>query len=562
MWVAQVSDVEAIKRESRNLRGTIAASLDAGGARFDENDAQIVKFHGIYQQEDRDARQERKRAGLEPAYQFMLRTRVPGGVLNAQQYLIEDELADRFGNGTLRITTRQGLQLHGILKGDLRATIRAVNESLLSTVAACGDVNRNVTACPAPPQNAAEAAVQDLAQRLAAHFTPRTPAYHEIWIDGEKLETPEEEAEDPIYGRTYLPRKFKMGVALPGDNCIDVYTQDIGFVAVIRERELLGYTVLVGGGMGMTHGKTTTYPRTANPFCFVAPDDAIAVAEAIVTTQRDFGDRTNRKHARLKYLVEERGVAWMRAEVERRLGRPLPLPVDVAFDDVRDHLGWIAQADGRYTLGLYIANGRIKDTQSVRLRTALRELVAHFKPELRLTAQQNILLAGIRAEDRDAIEAVLRANGVQTNTAALGVARYAMACPALPTCGLALTDAERALPEIVEEIARELEVLGLADERLSIRMTGCPNGCARPYMGDVGFVGRSKDLYDVFLGGDWANSKLNWLYKSSVTRSQLVCELRPLLHAWKHERRTNETFGDYCSRVGRDRLRELAEVSA
>ena len=559
-----MSDVESIKRESNHLRGTIAQSLRAGGARFDESDSQLIKFHGIYQQEDRDARQQRKKAGLEPSYQFMLRTRVPGGVLTADQYLVHDALADRFGNGSLRITTRQGLQMHGILKGGLRATIAEINASLLSTLAACGDVNRNVMACPAPATAKAQEEVAELAQQLARHFTPKASAYHEIWVDGEAIETPNpaQESEDPIYGRTYLPRKFKMGVALPGDNCIDVYTQDIGFAAVVREGDVLGYTVLVGGGMGMTHGKTTTYPRTASPFCFVAPHDAIAVAQAIVTTQRDFGDRTNRKHARLKYLVEERGVAWLRAEVERRLGQCLQLPVDVTFNDVCDHLGWLRQNDGRLALGVHIPSGRIRDTREVRLRTALRAIIALFQPSLRLTAQQNILLCGIGAEDRHTVARIFGANGVQTEPEALDISRYALACPALPTCGLALTDAERALPDIVGEIARELEKLCLEHERISIRMTGCPNGCARPYMGDVGFVGRSKDLYDIYLGGDWANTHLNWAYKSSVPRAQLVDELRPLLHAWKHERDAGETFGDYCSRVGRERLRELAEVSA
>ena len=559
-----MSDVEEIKLKSRNLRGTIVDSIQAGGSRFDERDMQLIKFHGIYQQEDRDARQERKKAGREPAYQFMLRTRIPGGVLTAQQYLTEDILADRFGNGTLRITTRQGLQLHGILKGDLRSTIREISASLLSTIAACGDVNRNVMACPAPPKSAAEKAVQDLAQQLAMHFAPRTGAYHEIWIDGEKIDAPSfvEEPADPIYGRTYLPRKFKMGVALPGDNCIDLFTQDIGFVAALRDDEIVGYTVLVGGGMGMTHGKTTTYPRTANPFCFIAPQDAIEVAEAIVTTQRDFGDRTNRKHARLKYLVEERGVAWLRAEVERRIGRSLQLPVEVSFDDVCDHLGWQKQDDEHFALGLYVESGRVKDTERVQLRTALRDVITRFQPQIRLTGQQNILLLGIRAEQRETVTTLLRVRGIETDPSALGVRRYAMACPAIPTCGLALTDAERALPDLIAEVERELEALSLADERLSIRITGCPNGCARPFMGDVGFVGRSRDLYDIYLGGDWANTHLNWLYKSSVRRPQLVEELRPLLTSWKHGRRAAETFGDYCSRIGRERLVELSEVSA
>jgi sulfite reductase (ferredoxin) len=555
---------EEIKLRSHNLRGSIAESLDAGGTRFNESDVQLLKFHGSYQQEDRDARAERKKAGLEPAYQFMLRTRVPGGVLSAEQYLVEDSLADRFGNGTLRITTRQGLQLHGILKGNLRSTIREIATSLLSTVAACGDVNRNVMACPAPPRTAAEIAVQELAQRLAVHFTPRTRAYHEIWIDGEKVEAPEidEEPPDPIYGRTYLPRKFKMGVSLPGDNCIDVYTQDIGFVAVLDGGALVGYTVLAGGGLGMTHGKATTYPRAATPLCLITPDDAIAVAEAIITTQRDFGDRTNRKHARLKYVVEERGIDWLRAEVEQRLGRSLEGPREVEFHDVADHLGWQEQADGRWALGVYVENGRVKDSERARVRSGLRHVIERFKPSLRLTAQQNIMLFDFDARSRGIVTRLLRDDGIETEAQALGVRRYAMACPAIPTCGLAVADAERVLPDIIDDIACVLDDLGLAKERLSVRMTGCPNGCARPYMGDVGFVGRSKDLYDIYLGGDWANTRLNWVYKTSVRRTELVNELRPLLRSWRDQRRGGETFGDFCTRIGRERLEQTVEVLA
>jgi sulfite reductase (ferredoxin) len=559
-----MSDVEAIKRASRNLRGTIAESLDAGGSRFSEDDLQLIKFHGTYQQEDRDLRQERKRAGLEPAYQFMLRSRIPGGVVSSEQYLVQDRISDRFGNGTLRITTRQGIQLHGILKGDLRATIREISASLLSTIAACGDVNRNVMTCPAPPKNDAEASVQALAHELALHFAPTTGAYHDIWIDGEKIAShgADEEPVDPIYGQTYLPRKFKMGVTLPGDNCIDVYTQDIGFAAILRDDCVIGYTLLVGGGMGSTHGKVTTYPRAATPFAFVTPDEAIEVASALLTTQRDFGDRTNRKHARFKYLVEERGIAWLRGEVEGRLGRSLSLPVDVPFDDVNDHLGWIEQRDGTFALGLYIENGRVKDAGSKRIRTGLREVVERFSPQIRLTGQQNILLLGIGAGDRVAVTSLLHEHGVETDPGAIGVRRYAMACPAAPTCGLAVAESERALPDLIGEIERELEALALAQERVSVRMTGCPNGCARPFMGDIGIVGRSKDLYDIYLGGDWANTRLNWTFRSSVRREDLVEALRPLFAAWKYGRADGETFGDYCERIGRDSLLELRAVPA
>jgi sulfite reductase (ferredoxin) len=552
-----MSNVETIKLLSKNLRGTIAQSLAAGGSRFDEADAQILKFHGMYQQEDRDLRAERKKAGQEPAWQFMLRSRIPGGALTPEQYLVHDALADRVGNATLRFTTRQGIQMHGILKGDLRTAIRKISKTLLSTIAACGDVNRNVMACPAPPRTAAQEAVQRLAHDLAVHFTPKTRAYHEIWIDGERVDTPEigEEPVDPIYGRTYLPRKFKMGVTTVDDNCIDAYTQDIAFVAIIEGERLTGYNVLAGGGMGMTHGKATTYPRLATPLCFIEPSEAIALAEAIVTVQRDYGDRTNRKHARFKYLVEERGIAWLKTQVEERTGLQLERPRESAFADACDHLGWRLERDGTYSLGMLIENGRVKDNPRALVRTGLRTVVERFCPKIRLTGQQNILLLGIAAEHREVITSLLRKHGIETDPQAHGIARYAMACPALPTCGLALTDAERALPEIVAQFQRDLDELVLGNERITVRMTGCPNGCARPYMGDVGIVGRSRDLYDLFVGGDAANTRLNLLYKSGVRRGELAAELYPLLRAWKDEREPGEAFGDYCNRVGVEYLR-------
>jgi sulfite reductase (ferredoxin) len=533
-----MSDVEAIKLASHALRGGIGASLDGGGTHFAADDAQLLKFHGIYQQEDRDARKARKAADEEPAYQFMLRTRVPGGVLTPQQYLAEDELAQRFGNGTLRITTRQGLQLHGLLKGDLRRIIRELTDVLLTSIAACGDVNRNVMACPDVPRSPAQEDAQQLAQALARHFTPATGAYHEIWVDGERVETPELEPEpvDPIYGATYLPRKFKMAVAVPPDNCVDAYTQDLAFVAQVCDDEITGYTVVVGGGMGMTHGKTTTYPRLATPLCFVHPEDAVAVAEAVVTTQRDFGDRTNRKHARLKYLVEEQGIEWIRAQVEQRIGFALKPPRAIRFEDVCDHLGWSEQPDGRWSLGIHVLSGRVADTEAVKSRSALRGLIAAYAPGIRLTAQQNILLQDIDAADRAGIDALLRAWGIETEPRSLGIRRDALACPAIPTCGLAVAEAERALPALLDEIGELIDQLGLRGERISIRMTGCPNGCARPYMGDIGIVGRSKDLYDVYFGGDFTNTRLNTLYRASVPRSEIVDTLRPALAAWKAQR--------------------------
>ena len=559
------SKVEALKASSAHLRGTIAQALGDETLSFGDDDAQLLKFHGTYQQEDRDQHQARKAEGNEKAHQFMVRTRIPGGVLSAAQYLAHDAIAERYANGTLRVTTRQGLQLHGVLKGDLRAAIHDVNASLLSTLAACGDVNRNVMACPAPLADRATAQVQAIAHRIAMHLAPRSQAYHEIWIDGERIETESSPAagdHEPIYGTTYLPRKFKIGVALPNDNCVDAFTQDVALVADLKDERLAGFTVLVGGGMGMTHGKTETHPRLATPLCFTLPDDALGVVEAIVTVQRDYGNRVNRKQARMKYLVEQRGIGWFRAEVERRLGRPLSPPRLVHFAGVDDHLGWHESHDGRWFLGLYVESGRIVDREPARLRSALRGIVARFGTGVHLTGQQNVLLTGLAIHDRAAVDRELAAHGISADPSALDVRRDAMACPALPTCGLALTDAERVLPSIVERFAAELAALGIGERRLSVRVTGCPNGCARPYMGDIGIVGRSKDLYDVFIGGDQANTRLNWLYRAAIRREALGAVVAPLLRGWRDDGEPNENFGDYCNRLGKDALLRRAQGEA
>ena len=553
------SKVEHIKVKSHNLRGHIAEELAQDTTHFSDEQVQLIKFHGLYQQEDRDARRDARQTrtvGAEKAYQFMIRSRIPGGALTAEQYLVEDDLAGRYANGTLRITTRQGLQLHGVLKGDLRSAIHTINEALLSTKSACGDVNRNVMACPAPVANRAQAQVEEIAHCIAMRLAPRSSAYHEIWVDGEQVHTIEplqENEVEPIYGPTYLPRKFKIGVAFQGDNCVDIYTQDIGLVAELDEERLAGFTILVGGGMGMTHGKSETFPRVGTPLCFATVDEVLPVVETIVTIQRDYGDRQNRKHARMKYVVEERGIAWFRAELERRLGHSVLDPHALSWHNVEDHLGWHIQGDGRWFLGLYVENGRIKDDFTGHLRTALRHAVQEFRPGIRLTGQQNILLTDLTEMQRAPLEALLAAYGVCTDPV-VGVRRYAMACPALPTCGLALAEAERALPELVRQIEADLVALGMADEPLSVRMTGCPNGCARPYMGDIGIVGRTKDVYNIYLGGDWSNTRLNTLYAASVHLKDLAATVRPLLALWRDERIAGETFGDFCYRVGLDYL--------
>lgn len=557
------SKVERVKKESRYLRGHIAEELQQENARFSEEQVQLLKFHGTYQQENRDLRQARKAAGEEKAYQFMVRSRIPGGVLTPEQYLVEDELAERYANGTLRITTRQGIQLHGVLKGNLHATIHGINEALLSTLAACGDVNRNVMACPAPTAGRAHARVHEIAHTIAMHLAPRSRAYHEIWIDGEQVATVQQPGDEvePIYGPSYLPRKFKIGVAFPGDNCIDVYTQDIGLVAHLEDgsstedERLAGFTVLIGGGMGMTHGKAETYPHLAQPLCYVTTDEVVEVAETIVTIQRDYGDRQNRKHARMKYVVAERGIPWFRAELESRLGRGVQEPRPLAWRDVEDHLGWHEQGDGRWFLGLYVENGRVKDVGNERLRTGLREVIAEFRPGIHLTAQQNILLTDIAEEQRALLDARLAEYGITTDPTRLGLRRLALACPALPTCGLALAEAERVSHSVVSQVEDELRALGLENEPVSIRMTGCPNGCARPYMGDIGIVGRSKDIYNIYIGGDQANTRLNTLYASLVHFKDLAATVRPLLKIWRADRQEGETFGDFANRVGVEHLR-------
>jgi len=557
------SKVEHIKSESDHLRGQIGEELAQDSTHFSDAQVQLIKFHGIYQQENRDARQARKAAGSEKAYQFMVRSRIPGGMLTAEQYLVEDELAGRYANGTLRITTRQGFQLHGIFKGDLHSTIHTINEALLSTLAACGDVNRNVMACPAPAASRAQAQVQEIAHRIAMHLAPRTHAYHEIWIDGEQVDIVslhEGDESEPIYGPTYLPRKFKIGVAFAGDNCIDAYTQDIGLVAALEGEHLGGFTILVGGGMGMTHGKTQTFPRLATPLCYATVDEVLPVVETIVMIQRDYGDRQNRKHARMKYVVEERGIAWFREELERRLGHSVQDPRTISWHDVEDHLGWHTQDDGRWFLGLYVENGRIKDDDTMQLRSGLRHAIEEFRPNIRLTAQQNILFIDLAETQRGPLMDLLAQYGIPTDPAEIGTRRFAMACPALPTCGLALAEAERALPGVIRQIEADLHALGLGNEPLSIRMTGCPNGCARPYMGDIGLVGRTKDIYNVYVGGDMLNTRLNTLYAASVHIRDVVATVRPLLALWRDERIPGEAFGDFCYRVGLEYLHNQVEA--
>ena len=541
------SKVELAKRRGRHLRGSIGDTLASGATHFGHDDVQLLKFHGTYQQDDRDARREREAAGLEKAYAFMVRVAIPAGAVTAEQYLALEELADQHANGTLRVTTRQGFQFHGVLKRDLKATIAGVNRKLLTTLSACGDVQRNVMGCAAPLGDADHAEVRRVAETLARELRPGSRAYHEIWLDGAKqLST---EAEEPFYGDHYLPRKFKVAVGLSTDNCVDIWAQDVGLLAVVDGARLTGYHLLVGGGLGMTHNKGDTTARLAEPLGFVPPEHGVEAVRLVAAIFRDHGNRSDRRHARLKYLLAEWGIGRFREEFQRRasftLGPALPLP-PLPF---HDHLGRHRQADGRWFYGVFVQSGRIEDTAGHRLKTALHEIVKRHHPGIRLTAQQNLLLTDLDPAAVDDIEATLRRHGVTPAIELAAVRRYSMACPALPTCGLAVAESERAIPALLDRLEAELEDLGLRNEPLTVRMTGCPNGCARPYTADIAFVGRSLGLYNVYVGGGLAGDRLVDLYRADVPQEEIVETLRPLLARWAAERTPGEGLGDFYQRL-------------
>jgi sulfite reductase (ferredoxin) len=564
--------VEGIKEASHQLRGTVAEELRGPGDHFSEQTKQLLKFHGTYQQEDRDARKARRKDGVGKHYMFMVRCKIPGGKLTADQYLAVDDLAQRHANGTLRLTTRQGIQLHGVLKDHLHDTIAGINRCLLTTLGACGDVERNVMTCPAPHYHTGvHAQLQETAAILAAHLAPRTRAYHEIWLNGTRIAEPEEAeqslrtphsesraVEEPLYGKVYLPRKFKTGLALPEDNCIDVHAQDLGLLAIVENAELVGYNLLVGGGMGMTHGNANTFPHLAKPICYVPAKAVVGAAEAVVKLFRDHGNRADRKRARIKYLVHDWGVDKFRQVLADYIGGTLQLPRPVEVRGFDPHLGWRPQGNGKFYYGLSVENGRIKDEGSMRLRSGLRALMERHRPSIRLTPLQDILLCDLDAAARGEIEHTLAEFGIRGPEQVSAVRRYSMACPAIPTCGLALTESERALPGIIDRLEAELKRLGLEEEKLSVRMTGCPNGCARPYQSDIGLVGRSGDKYTVFVGGRILGDRLNFLLKDLVPLAEIVPTLLPLLERFKQERRSGEGFGDYCRRLGVERLQAVA----
>ena len=548
---------EILKAESNGLRGTIAEELTNSERSFTDDADKLLKFHGTYQQEDRDGRKRDRKADH---HQFMIRTKLPGGQLTAEQYIVHDDIATHYANGTLRVTTRQDFQFHGVLKGDLRQTIRELNHKLVTTLGACGDIVRNVMACPAPTADPQRLAVQEVAFELTRALFPRTLAYHQIWLDGEQL-VDESVVEEPIYGKTFLPRKFKIAIAYAGDNCVDVYTNDVGLVALFDEtNQLIGFNLLAGGGMGMTHQNDATYARLADEVGFIRPDQVVDVVTGIVTIHRDFGDRENRKHARLKYILQERGLAWFKEELQNRVGFFFPNPLPMPPFQVDDHLGWHEQGDGLWFVGIPVENGRIVDRGDHRLRSGLRAAVEQFNLSVRLTAQQNVLLVDIAPEIRDQVEALLDEYHILTVEKISGVRRGALACPALPTCGLAIAEAERALPSVIDEVEETLLDLGIPESDIIIRMTGCPNGCSRPYVAEIAFVGRSLEKYTIFLGGSPVGTRLARPFVDLVRIRDLVPVLRPVLAYYRDTRLQGEAFGDFAIRVGVDELRALTQT--
>ncbi|MDB9313804.1 sulfite reductase, ferredoxin dependent [Spirulina sp. CS-785/01] len=573
----KLSKLEGIKERSNYLREPLASELLEDTDHFSGDAVQILKFHGSYQQDNRDNRVK----GQGKDYQMMLRTRNPGGYIPPSLYLTLDRLSSNYGNNTLRVTTRQGYQLHGILKKNLKATISDIVRNMGSTLGACGDLNRNVMAPPAPYKNRKPYQLAwEYADYIADLLTPQTGAYYEIWLDGEKAisgeENPEVKAarqrngngtvfhdqEEPIYGVHYMPRKFKCSVTVPGDNSVDLYTQDVSLVVITDENEeLQGFNVYAGGGMGRTHNKEETFARMADEICYVAKEDVYDLLKAIVATQRDYGDRVQRRHARMKYLIYDWGVEKFKAKLVEYFGKPLepfqPLPPW----KYEDYLGWHEQGDGKLFLGVSVENGRVKDEGKFRLKTALREVVEQFQVPMRLTPNHNIILYEIDPSHKAAINNILAENGIQTDPNQINpLTRYSMACPALPTCGLAITESERALPGIVERIEALLKKLGMEDEHFVIRMTGCPNGCARPYMAELGFVGSAPGKYQVWLGGSPDQTQLARPIVERLPEEEIEKFLEPILVYFKQYRQMGESFGVFCDRVGFDALQEFAST--
>lgn len=544
------SDVERIKQESNYLRGTLKETMeDRITAGIPEDDNRLMKFHGSYLQDDRDLRAERQKQKLEPAYQFMIRVRTPGGVATPEQWLAMDELARTYANGTLKLTTRQAFQFHGVLKWNMKKTLQAINDALLTTLAACGDVNRNVMCNPNPYQSEVHAEVYEWAKRLSDHLLPQTRAYYEIWLDEEKVAGTPEIEQEPIYGPLYLPRKFKIGIAVPPSNDVDVFSQDLGFIAIVEQGKLVGFNVAIGGGMGMTHGDRTTYPQLAKVIGFCKPEQVIDVAEKVVTIQRDYGNRSVRKHARFKYTIDRLGLEAVKAELERRLGWELEEARPYHFEHNGDRYGWVEGVNGTWHFTLFVEGGRVKDTDDYLLMTGLREIAKVHTGDFRLTANQNLVIANVPSEKKEEIDRLIKQYKLTDGKHYSALRRNSLACVALPTCGLAMAEAERYLPKLLDKIEEIVEENGLRDEEITIRMTGCPNGCARHVLGEIAFIGKSVGKYNMYLGAAFDGSRLGKLYRENIGEKEILSELRMLLSRYAKERFDGERFGDFVIRA-------------
>lgn len=571
----KLTEQETYKAESHKLRGKISAELADENAYVSDESYELLKFHGSYQGYDRDTATERKKQKLDKEWEFMARLKIPGGRLTAGQYLALDKLCDLCANGTLRITTRQSIQYHSVLKADLKPLVRGICEELLSTLGGCGDVVRNVVTSPAPYATRKHARLLEDAVAIARAMTPRTDAYAEIWMDGEDV-TKEfddgrldwihngivEDGDDPLYGAAYLSRKFKIALTIPEDNSMDILTNDLAIIAVWEEDALKGYNFYLGGGLGMTHNKPETYPRLATPVCFVEPGDLMAAAQAVVKLQRDYGDRTDRKHARLKYVMEEKGTAWAKQEIETRLGKTLEDVRPMAPLVVPDHLGWHAQGDGKWFLGVPVPDGRIRqydaEHYNADIRGGLRDVIGRFMMPIILTSDNNILLYNIYEKDKIEIESILRSYNIPLREEISNLRRDFLACVALPTCGKALAEGERVSLPLIAQFEQLFTRHGVENDRIAVRLTGCPNGCARPYVGDIGIVGRMPDHYSLYIGGDYACTRLNTKVFDRVPQEHLTTVLDPMLALYTKNRHPGEGFGDFCTRYGIEQVKQVA----
>lgn len=545
-WL-ELSEVERLKYDSNYLRGTLPESLaDPITGAISDGDTQISKFHGIYQQWDRDVDKERKQQKLEPAFSFLIRLRMPGGKFTTKQWLAMDELSDKYANGTLKLTTRQTFQLHGVLKRNLKATIKEMNDSLMDTIAACGDVNRNVMSHANPAQSPFHAEVIETAKKISDHLLPKTSAYHEIWLD-KKLVADSKEEVEPLYGNRYLPRKFKIGIVIPPHNDCDVFSQDLGFIAIIEDGKIVGYNVAVGGGLGTTFGKPETYPRTGTVIGFCTPDQIIDVAEKVVLVQRDNGNRKDRKQARLKYTIDRMGVDEFVAELTKYLGYELEPERAYILDRNGDDFGWIKGSDKKWHLTYFVEGGRVLDRGEYKLKTALREISKIIDGDIILTGNQNLIITGVSTKVKNQVDALLKTYGVSPS-AISGLRKNSIACVALPTCPLAFAEAERYLADLVSKIESILNEHELGKEEIVIRMTGCPNGCGRPYLAEIGLIGKSPGYYNLYLGGSFNGSRLNTLYKQTINEEEILNELRPIIADFAANRKEGEHFGDFVLR--------------